>query len=171
MCCFRFAPLKEEDVAKRLKWIAEQENVNLTEDGVQAILYVSEGDMRRAINTLQAAAALGTTVDSDTVYKVTGRAKPEEVREMIKLALSGRFIEARKKLYELLITYGLSGSDIVRQIHREIYNLDISEEWKVRLAEYTGEIDFRLSEGAHEDIQLSALLAHFALAGAQMQGG
>ena len=168
---FRFSPLKDEDIAKRLKWIAEQENVNLTEDGVQAILYVAEGDMRRAINILQAASALGTTVNSETVYKVTGRARPEEVREMINLALSGKFIEARKKLYELLITYGLSGSDIVRQIHREIYNLNIPEEWKVKLAEYTGDIDFRLSEGAHEDIQLSALLAHFALAGTQMRKG
>ncbi|MHA1595295.1 MAG: replication factor C small subunit [Candidatus Baldrarchaeia archaeon] len=168
---FRFAPLKDEDIAKRLRWIAEQEGIEVTDDAINAILYIAEGDMRRAINTLQAAAALGKVIDAETVYKVTGRARPEEVREMLKMALDGKFLDARAKLRELLIRYGLSGIDIIRQIHREIFNLDLPEAWKVRLADVTGEIDFRISEGAHEEIQLSALLAQFALAGSQIKRG
>ena len=162
---FRFPRLNREDIIGMLKFISEKEGVKLENDGIEAILYVSEGDMRKAINTLQAASALGESVNADAVYKVTGKARPEEVRQMMELALSGDFIKAREKLHELLINYGLSGVDVVRQVHRETFNMEIPEPWKLRIANIVGEIDFRMSEGANEEIQLSALLAQFGLVG------
>ncbi|MEM3561909.1 MAG: replication factor C small subunit [Candidatus Jordarchaeaceae archaeon] len=165
---FRFSRLTREDIIGMLKFISKNEGVELTDDGVEAVLYVSEGDLRKAINTLQAASALGVAVDADSVYKVTGKARPEEVRQMLELALSGDFVQARKKLHELLINYGLSGIDVVRQVHRETFNINIPEIWKVRIADIVGEIDFRMSEGAHEEIQLSALLAQFSLVGQEL---
>ncbi len=167
---FRFSPLSREDVAKRLLYIAGRESVELDDSGIEAILYVSEGDLRRAVNTLQAAAAIGGPITADSVFMVTGKARPEEVREMIGLALKGDFVKARKMLHDLLVTYGLSGIDVVRQIHRELFNLDIPEGWKAQLADIVGEIDFRMSEGADEEIQLSALLAKFAYVGSQIGG-
>jgi replication factor C small subunit len=166
---FRFPRLSREDIAGMLKTISEKEGVKLEDEGVEAILYVSEGDMRRAINTLQAASAYGESVNADSVYKVTGKARPEEVREMLELSLKGDFVQAREKLHELLINYGLSGVDVVRQVHRETFNIEIPETWKVRIANIVGEIDFRMSEGANEEIQLSALLAQFSLAGQEME--
>jgi len=81
---------------------------------------------------------------------------------MLNRALNGSFIDARDMLYELMSTYGLSGVDIIRQIHRELYKLTyLSPNEKAELANIVGEYDFRLSEGANEDIQLSALLAQF----------
>ena len=165
---FRFQPLSEDDIANRIKLIAEMESVELREDGLKAILYVAEGDLRRAINTLQAAAALGV-VDEKAVYRVVGKASPVEIREMMELALSGNFMKSREKLRELMITYGLSGVDIVRQMHREVFVLKIPEEAKVKLADKIGEINFRMIEGADEEIQLSALLAFFALFGQQLR--
>ncbi len=162
---FRFPRLNKEDIIGMLKFISEKEGVKLEDDGIEAILYVSEGDMRKAINTLQAASALGESVNADAVYKVTGKARPEEVRQMMELALSGDFIKAREKLHELLVNYGLSGVDVVRQVHRETFNMEIPEPWKLRIANIVGEIDFRMSEGANEEIQLSALLAQFGLVG------
>jgi len=135
---FRFSPLSREDIIGRLVYIAEMEGVELDDGGVEAILYVCEGDLRRAINTLQAAAAMGGPVTSDSVFMVTGKARPEEVREMLGLALKGNFVQARRRLHELLISYGLSGIDVVRQIHRELFNLDIPEKWKVQLADTVG---------------------------------
>ena len=164
---FRFTPLKEEDMKQRLKWIAEQESVQLTEDGLDAIIYAAEGDMRRAINILQAAAALGKEVNADSVFKIVGRARPQEVREMLQMALSGRFMDAREKLYSLLIKYGLSSLDIIRQIHKEIFKLPLDERLKVELIDYVGEVEFRLAEGADSEIQLSALLARFAVIGSK----
>ncbi len=166
---FRFIPLKKEDVISRLKWIAENENVEYEENALEAIYEISEGDMRRAINLFQAATALGkATIDS--VYKVVGLAHPKEIRDMIKLALRGEFAQARDKLRKLMITYGLSGVDVIKQIHTEIFKTDLNvpEEMKVMIADYTGEIQFRLVEGADDEIQLNAFLAWLVLLGKKM---
>ena len=165
---FRFTPLSNEDITERLEYIAKKEGVDLTAEGLSAILYVAGGDMRKAINILQAASAFSGSVDEDVVYKVTGKARPQEIEEMINLALKGKFIESREKLRELLIKYGLSGVDVIRQIHRALFALDIPEDLRVNLADRTGEIDFRLTEGANEEIQLNALLAFFALMGSKI---
>lgn len=167
---FRFTPLSDEDIKKRLQWIAEQENVKISDDGLDAILYVSMGDLRKAINILQASSALDSTVTADSVFKVTGRARPEYVRDLLQEAYSGNFMKAREKLYTMLIEYGLSSTDIVKQIHREVFNLPIKEEEKVTLIEKVGEIEFRLTEGADSEIQLSALLAYFSLIGKSNRG-
>ncbi|RLF09801.1 MAG: replication factor C small subunit [Thermoprotei archaeon] len=165
---FRFSMLSKEDVAERLKYIASQEGVTLTPEGLEAIWYVAGGDMRRAINLMQAAAAYGGPVDDVTVYKVAGRARPAEVHEMLKLALKGDVIGARQKVYELMINYGLSGSDIVRQIHTEVFRLDIPEPLKVEIEDIVAETDYRLVEGANEDIQLTAFLAQLARLGKKL---
>jgi replication factor C small subunit len=167
---FRFVPLKREDVVKRLMYICEEEKVVCREKALDATYEISEGDMRRAINILQAAAALGE-VNEDAVYKVVGLAHPREVREMLQLALSGNFVEARRKLRELMINYGLSGVDIIKQIHREIFSPEVKvpDELKIMIADYAGEIQFRLVEGADDEIQLNAFLARLALLGRRVK--
>ena len=166
---FRFTPLKREDVVSRLKWICEREGCEYTPEGLETIFDVSEGDMRRAINVLQAAAAIGR-VTPDTVYKVVGLAHPKEVREVITLALEGNFIKAREKLRNLMIDYGLSGTDVIKQIHREIFSneIKIPEEARVLIADYAGEIQYRLVEGADDEIQLNAFIAWLSLLGRKL---
>jgi len=166
---FRFTYLGREEQDKFLKSIAQKENVKLLENGLEAIYEVCGGDLRRAINTLQAAASLGKPISSETVYSVIGHANPADVREMINIAMKGDFVKAREKLREMIWQYGLSGSDIIRQIHIEIFRLDVPEKWKIKLAESVGEIDFRLVQGADEEIQLSALLARLVEAGGEIK--
>ncbi|MCE4608766.1 MAG: replication factor C small subunit [Desulfurococcales archaeon] len=166
---FRFQPLKKDDVVARLKYIADNEGVEYDPEALETIYEISEGDMRKAINVLQAAAALGK-VTVETVFKVVGMAKPKEVRQMIKTALNGDFTGARALLRKLMIEYGLSGEDIVKQIHREIFSneIDIPEDLRILIADYIGEIHFRLVEGSDDDIQLSALLAWMSLVGRKL---
>jgi replication factor C small subunit len=168
---FRFYPLKKEDVVSRLEFIAKEEKVEYDEKALETIYDVTMGDMRKAINTLQAASAYGK-VTIETVFKVLGLAQPKEVRDMLKLALSGKFMEAREKLRSLLVTYGLSGEDIVKQLHRELTSneLQIPEELRVLLMDYIGEVEFRIIEGADDEIQLSALLAKIAIYGNKYVG-
>ena len=168
---FRFTYLPREEQDKYLKHIAQIEKVKLAEDGLQAIYEVCGGDLRRAINTLQAAASLGKQVTLEVVYSVIGHANPADVREMINIAMKGDFVKAREKLREMIWRYGLSGGDIIRQIHIEIFRLDIPEQWKIRLAEAVGEIDFRLVQGSDEEVQLSALLARLVEAGGEIRNG
>ena len=64
-----------------------------------------------------------------------------------------------------MISYGLSGEDIIKQIHRTVFDLDISDYDKVKLMDRTGEIEFRIVEGSNERIQLESLLAYMVLVG------
>jgi len=88
---------------------------------------------------------------------------------MIKIAMNGDFIKAREKLREMIFRYGVAATDIVRQIHTEIFRLDVPEPWKIKLADLVGEIDFRINQGADEEVQLSALLARLVEAGYQLK--
>ncbi|RLE49620.1 MAG: replication factor C small subunit [Candidatus Methanomethylicota archaeon] len=162
---FRFSPLKAEDIAARIRYIAEKEGITVTDDGVDALLYVGGGDLRRIINLLQAAAALGSTVDGKTVYKISGKVSPTELKKMLDLALKGQFIEARENLRQLMFSYGLSGVDVVRQIHREIFALPVPEDVKLQLADLVGEAEYRIVEGSNDEIQLNSLLAKMAFLG------
>ncbi len=168
---FRFTYLSRDDQDAYLRRIIEKENVQIEERGLNAIFEVCGGDLRRAVNTLQAAASLGKNIDEETVYSVIGRANPADVRDMIILAMKGDFIKAREKLREMIMKYGVAGTDIIRQIHIEIFRSGIPENWKVRLADAIGEIDFRLIQGADDEVQLSALLARLVEAGYEIQKG
>ncbi len=155
---FRFRRISKEAIKKRLENILKQEKISSTDEGLNSILYVAEGDMRRAINLLQSAAALGK-VDEKSVYSIASRARPEDVQNLLQLALQGKFLDARNLLDKLLMTYGMSGEDILLQMNREAMNLDIADEKKVKIIDLVGEANFTLVEGANERIQLEALLA------------
>jgi replication factor C small subunit len=125
--------------------------------------------MRKAINSLQVAASLGPKIDAETLYKVTSTARPEEVKKLIETALGGDFLKARGELDDLLLQYGLSGEDIIRQIHKSMFDTGIPDRLKVQLVDHIGEVEFRMVEGANERIQLEALLAHLVSVGAKMK--
>ena len=80
-------------------------------------------------------------------------------------ALSGDFVNARDKMLEMMLNGGFSGEDIIKAIQKEIWNLPIEPEVKVKLTEKTGEAEFRIVEGSDPFIQLQSLLASFVLAG------
>ena len=168
---FRFSYLRREDHDEYLQSIIEKESVNLSDEGLGAIFEVCRGDLRRAINTLQAAASLGKEIAAETVYSVVGRANPVNVQEMIKVAMKGDFMEARKRLRDMIVRYGVAGSDIIRQIHIEIFRSGLPDKWKIKLADVIGEIDFRMTQGASEEVQLGALLARLGEAGLEIQRG
>ncbi len=158
---FRFAPLSEKDTKKYLQNIIKKEKIVITPEGINAIIYVSEGDLRRGTNVLQSSAILGKEITEEEIYKATGKAQPIEIRKMINLAITGAFKDSRKLLLELLIKQGLSAQDVIKQIHREaIVMTDINDKTKVEMIKMIGEVDFRLTEGSNPEIQLTALLAH-----------
>lgn len=160
---FRFKLLSKENVFTYLKRIIKGEKLNVSKDALEAIYEICEGDMRKAVNILQASASLGKKITEDVVYDVASRAKPKDVEEMLQLVLNGKFKEARDKLHDMLLKQGLAGSDVIREIHKQIFGLPIPEEAKIKLIEKCGDYEFRISEGGNELIQLEALLASFLL--------
>jgi replication factor C small subunit len=164
---FRFSKLDRKAMIDHLCCIAGKEHVTLSPEAAERIVDYAEGDLRHAINALQTAAAYKEgIVDSTVVSTVIEEASPKQVEAMIRKALFGDFIDARKKMYDLMGEYGLSGSDVVRQMSRAVFKIsELTSEEKAELFDIIGEYDYRLTQGANSDIQLSALLAQFAKVG------
>lgn len=156
---FRFTSIDDEAIEQRIREIAENEGITLTDDGIDALVYAANGDMRKAINALQAAAVLDDSVDESTVYTITSTARPEVVEAMVTKAIAGEFLAARSILSDLLDDAGLAGGDVIDQLHRSAWDLDLSDDAAVDLLERVGEADYRIAEGGNERIQLEALLA------------
>ena len=160
---FRFSPLSDEAVAAQTREIAAAEGIEVTDAGVDALVYAADGDMRRAINSLQAAATTGDVVDEEAVYAITATARPEEIESMVTNALEGDFTRARSTLDTLLTETGMAGGDVIDQRHRSVWEFDLSEREAVALMERIGEADYRIAEGANEQVQLESLLASLSL--------
>jgi len=160
---FRFKPLAKEAVIELLSKIIESEKLTSAPEALELIYEVSEGDMRKAENLLQACASVTKNVDTKAVTEVVGFAEPQEILAIIKSSLTGNFSEAKKKLTNVMVDYGLSGLDVVKQIQKQVWKLDIDDKIKIKLIKACGEYEFRLVEGANEFIQLTAMIAEFAL--------
>ncbi len=160
---FRFRPLDKNDVFDIVDIIVKQEHIHIDEKAKQAIYEVSNGDCRRAENILQSCAAITDKLTDEVIFSMASVAKPKEIKEILELAMNNRFIQAREKLLDTMLRYGLSGIDIIKQIQKEVWNLDIEGRKKVELVDKCGDIEFRMTEGSDEYLQLEALLANFTL--------
>lgn len=158
---FRFKPIPKEEIFKIIDKIAKQEKVTITNDGKEALYNISNGDCRKAENILQSCSAIENKITESIVYELASFAKPDEIKNILKIATSGKFIDAKSKLLDTMLKYGLSGIDVIKQIQQEIWNLDIDGKTKIDLIDKCGEIEFRIIEGSDEMIQLEALLAQF----------
>jgi len=153
---FRFRRLPKEDVIDHLKMICEQQKVKYEEKALAQIYEATGGDLRHSINIMQAAAGMGL-VSMTSVTAAIGISGRARVGEVLRLAMSGKFNDSRAKLLELTQVYGMSEGDFMKYANEEAYDMRIEkpEEFAALMAEY----DYRLTAGAHPEIQLSALLA------------
>ncbi len=156
---FKFKPVPKDAMKKRLREIAESEGLEIDDEALEVLIYISGGDFRKAINALQGAAALDKKITPEVLYQITATARPEELRKIIDAALKGNYLQAKDMLENLMAEYGMSGEDVVSQLFREIMYSNLDEKLKVVLIDKLGEIDYRLTEGASELIQLNAYLA------------
>jgi len=164
---FRFKPLDKKEIFSIIEKIEIEEKIKVDEKAKEALFNISEGDARKINNIMQSSAAITKDITEEVIYSMASFAKPKEIDEVLKLALANKFIDARNKLMDVMLNYGLSGMDIIKQIQQEILNLDIPNENKMLLMEKCGEIEFRLTEGSDEFIQLEALLSQFVLYGSK----
>ncbi len=162
---FRFKLLEKKDIMRVIKRIADREKLTITEDTYEILYELSEGDCRRAINLIQASASISPDVNAEMIRMISSSTKPADIKVVLDYALAGDFTNARDKLLDVMLKESVSGTEIIKSIQKEIWNLSVEPEIKVKLTEKTGEIEFRMIEGSDEFIQLQALLASFVLAG------
>jgi replication factor C small subunit len=159
---FKFRRLSREDVSDHLRSICNKEGIKFEEKALSTIYDATQGDLRHSINILQAAAGMGY-ISSSNVISSIGLSGKSRVKEIIKLALAGKFYDARIKLFELIQVYGMSENDFLKYANQEAYDLklDRPDEFAALMAEY----DYRLVTGAHPEIQLVSLLAQLGKLG------
>ncbi|MEK6889750.1 MAG: replication factor C small subunit [Nanoarchaeota archaeon] len=162
---FRFKLLEKKDVIEIMKKIALNEKLKIADDALEALYEGSEGDCRKAINLLQATASIALDINAEMVNMIASSGKPVGIRVSLDSALAGDFIGARDRLLDVMLKDSIAGTDIIKAIQKEIWTLQIEPEVKVRLTEKTGEIEFRMTQGSDEFVQLLSLLASFVLAG------
>jgi replication factor C small subunit len=160
---FRFKPLSDQDVRDYIDRIAKGEGLKIDDKAVEALIYVSEGDLRKLANTLQSAALQHDRITESSIYDIAARARPKEIATMLRLATGGSFEEARSELNGLMVNHGMGAEDILTQCYREVQNMNIPEQMKLKVIKMIGEANFRIVEGANERIQMEALLADIAL--------
>ena len=160
---FRFSSLSNDDIKERLKYIAKQEHISISPEGLNSLVDVSRGDCRRAINYLQSCGIISQKIDHDIVFRVAGEVPAEKIKKILQTAIQGELEFSIQLLNDIIRDYGLSGINIIKNIHREIYDLNISEELKIELAKLLAEFEYRLSQGGTEEIQLKALLANIVM--------
>ncbi|HOD89466.1 MAG TPA: replication factor C small subunit [archaeon] len=163
---FKFKPLKKEDITQKINEIVLQEHLEIDKEAIESICDVCEGDLRSAINYLQAASATSPHIKKETIYEVASAVQPKEVISLIEACLNNDFDGAKKKLDSLFLDYGLSGEDIISQIYKRVIEFPDTElniQKKIKIIDAIAEINFRLVEGANDRIQLQALLSQIIL--------
>lgn len=153
---FKFTSIPEEDVINHLENIAKKEKVKTDKKGLKAIYDYSEGDLRHAINLMQATASIGE-ISEENVKSSAGLTKTSDVDIVLKMALSGKIVDAREKMIELTKVYGMSESDFLKYLNSAVFKTkhdNISD-----ILEVIAKYDYRILVGANPEIQLTAMLA------------
>lgn len=160
---FRFKPLAKEEIIDIIDSVAVREKLSIDEKAKIALFDVSEGDVRKLENIMQACAVLNNKITEEVVFEVAGYARPKEISQILEYVIKRDFEKAKNKLLDTMLNYGLSGVDIIKQLHKEIWQLKIEDNKKLEMMKDCAEIEFRMTEGSDEFLQLESLLARFIL--------
>ncbi len=156
---YRFRPLTQAAIGEEIRRIAKSERLTVTRDAIEAIAYVAQGDMRRAINALQGAAMVSDEVDESMVYASTATARPDEIRRSSASSWPASSTRPRACSASSMYDRGIAPGELLGQCYRALVKQPMLRELKVELIEHLGETDFRLSEGGTPELQMEALLA------------
>ncbi|UCD20972.1 MAG: replication factor C small subunit [archaeon] len=158
---FRFKNREQEDLKNAVEKIAKEEKLKINDKAIEALFDVSQGDLRKVMNVLQASAMIDKDINDKLVYETVAETRPQDVQKILQLAIQGKFQDSRNFLLDMILKQGLSSLDVVKSIQKELWNLKISDEAKIDMVQKCAEIEFRLVEGSDSFIQLEALLASF----------
>lgn len=159
---FRFAPLDPELMRARVQGIIDDEGVNINESGKHALLDQAKGDMRRALNVLQSThLAADEEIDDELVYKTTGQASPKQIKDILEFLFNDDVKTSMEKLHLVQKEHGIALQDMLEGIHDLLLKYDMSDDVLAKLIQRLAEIEWRLSKGCADEVQLGALVAAF----------
>lgn len=159
---FRFAPLSRDQIRDRLIHVAKEENVKYTEDGIEAILSLSGGDMRRVLNLLQTTAMSSPEqVDETTVYLTSGAPLPSDLDAILHSLMNDSFVTAQGKITDLCKKKGYAMADILSDLTTIVSSLELPPGVLAELLDGMSGVEYRLAYGTDEEIQCASLVGVF----------
>ncbi|CAG9831354.1 unnamed protein product [Diabrotica balteata] len=159
----RYSRLSDAQVLARTLQICEKENVKYTEDGLEAIVFTAQGDMRQALNNLQSTHNGFGEVNSQSVFKVCDEPHPMLIKDMLKNCSKGDIRKAYK-VTEHLWNLGYAAEDIIKNIFKVCKNMDMEEGLKLEFIKEIGLTHQRIVDGLCSLMQMSGLLARLCKA-------
>ncbi|GLV43837.1 Replication factor C subunit 4 [Carabus blaptoides fortunei] len=163
-CVLRYSKLTDEQVLARVMQICQKEELSYTEDGLEAIVFTSQGDMRQALNNLQATANGFGHVNSENVFKVCDEPHPLMIKNMLMFCRNGDMHSAYK-IMQSLWYLGYAAEDIIKNIFKVCKTLDIPETLKLKYVMEIGITHQRIVDGLCSLLQMSGLLARLCVQG------
>ena len=158
----RFSRLSDEQVLARLQQVCKAEDVSYTADGMEAIIFTAEGDMRNALNNLQSTHSGFKQVTQETVFKVCDQPHPAIVLKILTACVSGDITTAQKLMKELYDT-GYSSTDIISTVFKVCnYQLQVGEAAQLELIKEIGFTHMRIADGVNSLLQLLGLCARLS---------
>ncbi|XP_021364751.1 replication factor C subunit 5-like [Mizuhopecten yessoensis] len=139
-------------------------SVNITGDGMKAVVTLASGDMRRALNILQCTHMAYDCVSENNVYTCVGHPLRRDIENIVNWVLNEGFTVAYNNIFDLKTAKGLALQDILREVHLYVHRIDLPVHVKMHLLEKMADIEYRLASGTSEKIQLSSLIAAFQVA-------
>jgi replication factor C subunit 2/4 len=160
----KYKRLSTENVIIKLKQICKLENVIFTEDGLEAIADISQGDIRSSINSLQRVYQGIGKVTKHNVYEICDKPQPIIIENLFKLCMKKDLLNAMKVIYDLR-EKGFSDSDIILSMlsSLKLNNLDIPEDIKIKFSKYICNSAYIISKGLDNSIQTDACIASMIL--------
>ena len=161
----RFTKLSNAEVLSRLMYVIEKEQVPYTEDGLEAILYLAEGDLRNAINSLQATSAGYGNINADNVFKVCDQPHPIIVQDILGACLRKRNLDEACKELGRLLSRGYAASDVIATFFKvaQTPELFVDEQMQLQVLRIIGETNLRIAEGVGSPLQMLAMIARITL--------
>merc|ERR1711934_407660 len=159
---FRFSPLSKAQIVGRLDDIIAAESVEATEDGKNALIKLARGDMRKVVDILQATTMAFPVVNEDNVYSCTGNPLPADMQQIITWLLNSKFDEALHNIQEMKMAKGLALQDILTELEPYVMSIEFPMKVRVFLTEKLADIEYRLTFGTNERLQLAGLVGVFA---------
>ncbi|XP_066298609.1 replication factor C subunit 2-like [Branchiostoma lanceolatum] len=158
----RYSKLTDNQILERLLFVCEKESVEHTDDGLEAVIFTAQGDMRQALNNLQSTWSGFGYVNSENVFKVCDEPHPLLVKEMLGHCVDTNIDEAYKILKHLW-KMGYSPEDIIGNIFRVCKTYQMHEYLKLEFIKEIGYTHMRIVQGVNSLLQLAGLLARLCL--------
>jgi replication factor C subunit 3/5 len=166
---FRFSPLKREFVINKINDIAAKNKFNITQSGIETLIKISNGDMRKVINTLQATHMAFNNVDMENICKCIGYPYPKDIDKIHNMIMNNTIIECYTEIEKIIKENGYSLMDIVHELFNIYINKfmsnNIDKNFDVMgLIINLRNIEANLTMCQNENIQLSGVISSFKLA-------